>query len=259
MEIPQQIEDAIKLKPTQPSDKVLVVYDENPVDRVLQEAYKQVAVITSDFLLYCLDNEIARLKESGNNYRLKNIGKPKIHRPNVYVAKRLEEGKFQIVNSEETFRELLSSLAPEDMTVEEGYCGKDFSNVICFRAMLPAPYFARVAYVRIQDMPRIYTERNEVIIRRIGYGEKSDSMAICLTMPPMFTDRDCFDVSPSIIQEYNCITIKINNEDHTLRGWIPGMDVNRQPCNSLGENFCLVGLPYPPQKNTAAMSRHKAE
>lgn len=207
--------------------------DETPVD--------------STFLIRCLKNEIDRRSEKassmGQEYNPLYFSSA-IRRPKVFIAKRTGEAKLEYI----TMASQLELLFSEIMNIqpEHAYVGPDANELIVLRCELPAAYVARVPYVKLRHIPIRFFQTDSVVAKKMppkkGINTNGEMVMLCRDLEPVWTDKPCFEIRQSTITAaYNFMTIKIRKDDHTLKSWFPGVDKDCQPCQTLEDQFVLIG------------------
>jgi hypothetical protein len=209
--------------------------DETPVD--------------STFLTRCLKNEIERRKEnsSGGDYNPEFFPSA-IRRPKVFVARRASETEeLRYVSTAEHLEHLLNEIT--NISLESAYVGHDCNDVIVLRCELPQAYVARVPYIKLAHIPMRFFQTDSVVCKKMppklphkkGELYHGESVVLCRELEPVWTDKPLYEIKQATIATYNCVTLKIRKEDHTLKSWFPGIDKDSAPCQTLEGTFVLVG------------------
>jgi hypothetical protein len=181
--------------------------------------------------------------------RISKLCSPESREPFCLVAKIMDKTDpkkpvYEYVESLDTFRAMLQSLdEPEKV---ETYCGVDASEVLVLTARLTSSYAARVSAVRFRHIPNQYKIAGQVLLREIGdphlkRGQR-EAVHTCWQMAPPWTDLKHHEIPfEEMHRNYHCVTIKIRNDDGTIKSWNPGLDKDISPCMSLQDTFVLVG------------------
>ena len=199
-------------------------------------------LVDGRFLVRAVRNEQGRRDEMPRARQMAATWHSVMRRPKVFVTETINNG-FEIVKTRIQLERLFGAIPAENIHLEEAYAGPDANNVMVLRCMLPPNYVARVPYVRVCDIPARYFALDGVAIRRIisKFDGTQDTIILCRNMPPMLTDRPNFEIPLETVQKYNCVTVKIRLEDHSLKCWFPGIDKASQPCQTLNEMCALIG------------------
>ena len=138
-----------------------------------------------------------------------------------------------------------------DIVQERDYSGADHQQVYVLRVMLSDSYICRVANIRLRDVPDAYFNmaygkpyRDGVVIRCFKNrhpGKPSIKKMLCVDLQPVWTDKGIDEKGPEVYAKYHCITVKINKNDLTFLGWIPGIDVKTGLCSRLEDMFVSLG------------------
>lgn len=207
--------------------------DETPVD--------------STFLIRCLKNEIERRSEkassTGQEYNPLYFSSA-IRRPKVFIARRVGEAKLEYITMAAQLELLFSEV--KNIYPEHAYVGPDANDLIVLRCELPEAYVARVPYVKLCHIPIRFFQTDSVVAKKMppkkGVNAQGEMVMLCRELEPVWTDKMCFEIKQSTITAaYNYMTVKIRKDDHTLKSWFPGVDKDCQPCQTLEDQFVLVG------------------
>jgi hypothetical protein len=203
-------------------------------------------VYDSGLLIRAVYSEIDRRVTEGGDKSPASVVLPgALRRPKVFVATR-EEQKY--VTTAEQLLELVSCV--DHIVEEKSYCGYDHEDVVVLRCKLPHNYVARVPYIKVKHIPHKYLANDGVVIKRMppkkGYKNgQGEVVTLCRDLQPIWTDRSLFEIKKDVIEDaYNHLTVKIRREDHSLKSWFPGVDTNCGLCESIDEQFVLIGAHY---------------
>lgn len=213
------------------------------MSNVVIQTKQEENTMDAGFLIRAIYNEVDRRAELPDSDTRKNAGYTSaVYRPRVYVADK--NNKF--VSKLEQLLELASEVT--DVRHETTYSGHDHEEVIVLRLGIPQGYSARVPYVQVKHIPLKYSIPDGVILKKMPPKHSktgslpSEWVLLCRELSPIYTDRRLFEIPEEEIRKnYHYLTMKIRKEDHTLKSWFPGRDINCTVCPSLEDMFVLVG------------------
>jgi hypothetical protein len=151
--------------------------------------------------------------------------------------------------------DLLEVLSHTPQVEEEtGYCGPDHEKVAVYRVALPSGgdgdlWYNRVPYVKAVHIPYEYfwarKEHTGPAVEVLARVNKDDVnlQLICRALYPVYSDRSLFNIisKETMINEYHHITIKLDRATRKFHSWFPGVDKHRQPCQTLENQYVLLG------------------
>jgi hypothetical protein len=158
----------------------------------------------------------------------------------------------RLVSSADDLLEVLSHT--QSVEEESGYCGPDHEKVAVYRVALPSGsdgdlWYNRVPYVKAVHIPYEYFwARKECVgpaVEVLARVNKDDVnlQLICRALYPVYSDRSLFNIisKETMINEYHHITIKVDRTTCKFHSWFPGVDKYRQPCQTLENQYVLLG------------------
>jgi len=151
--------------------------------------------------------------------------------------------------------DLLEVLSHTPQVEEEtGYCGPDHEKVAVYRVALPSGgdgdlWYNRVPYVKAVHIPYEYfwarKEHTGPAVEVLARVNKDDVnlQLICRALYPVYSDRSLFNIisKETMVNEYHYITVKIDRATRKFHSWFPGVDKYRQPCQTLENQYVLLG------------------
>jgi hypothetical protein len=222
------------------------------VDQILPQASHEDK-IDGEFLTLCLDNEIGRRKEENPSYNEAFFTHSLSHRPFVFVAEKHHNGRLEWVTTSEQVRKLFKAFDPRKIQ-KDAHPDK---NMLLLRARLPEGYVARVAYIQVKHVPRVFFRDDKVVIKKMpksmDKGVLGEIVILCRELLPVWTSARLFEIpQKEIFNHYGWVSMKVSKEDYTLRGWFPGVDVtSSREVKECGDHFVLVG----PHKEAVASAQ----
>jgi hypothetical protein len=182
-----------------------------------------------------IDNAFAKKK------MLKHLTNPFMYRPGAFIAKitDLANAKFEPVNSVEALEELFSLITASDIRVEKFYYGTDKKHVTLLRVKVPTNYVVSVSNVKLKELPRQYYHERKVYIglkeiKKPFLHNRCDVEICCDEAKPILS------IHPGM-EEYHCISIKIDKKTNTIINWMPGLHPKHYNYNSDQERSCVLG------------------
>jgi len=222
--IPQELEQAIST-PTA------------AITAATQEYKKQQQVIDASWLVSAVEASARYVDQNGRQLH-KHLFTHAFNRPMVYIA---DERNKYITTTDELIT-LCSQI--QDVYPEKTYMGADHAEVHVLKCRLPKAYTARVPYVKLRHVPSRFSVNDGVVVKPLPpkNGGEVTWVTLCRKLLPIYSNRELFEFSQSeITAAYHYITLKIRKENHSLKTWFPGVDVNCGVCSDRGDEFVLVG------------------
>jgi hypothetical protein len=255
MNIPKEIEDAIKLKEQQEFCAALCADIPDMIDSQLQAITPDTDAqgpehihYGSEYIVQSIRNEInKRVERYGADSRLNLTDMPcAIDRPGVGVIS--AENKF--INTADELIDLFKLV--NEVKLEKRYDGPDRNHILVLKARLPEGYVASVPYVQARHLPEEVFNNDQVVVKLVKnkLGQIVDVDLLCREIPPLNSANPYGRLSADQVNlHYGYITVKIKKDTQAIQCWFPGVekDVLYQ---GKPRDYVLVGQHYKKRHNT---------